>query len=1201
MSANLLNDLIKKTSDYDKDQRFMATSDIINHLTKDVKIDEVLEKKICSAILKQLDDKSNDVQSVAVKCLGILVKKVHSAQITDICDKLCSLILDGQDALRDIYSIGLKTLISDIPEEHGAIITARLVNRLIFGISRTVGQDEIIKECLENMNDLLRRFGSLLSNEHEEIMKAIIKQLVHDKAVIKKRAAICLGSLSVVLSDSQLNHLVELLLSQSTAPLDTRTLIQTFGAISRTVGHRLGRQLDRLIPLFLRCCGDPNDENQQTNEANELREYCFLGLESFVLRCRREVTPYLQDVIGVALAFMKYDPNYSYDEPDDATMGDGGDDDYYDGGGEEEDDYAGSDDDDGSWKVRKSAVKVMMAIILSRPDLLSSLYDQCADLLLSRFKDREETVRLDIIAAYTSLLQMSINIVGSSKLPQKPTASSPRSPQVMSRKAISFGSVSSSEVMTILSKVKGRVAEVMKASRTHFEHGSSLKTKSALFGLFKSLVLILKGDMDAYLHQLFTWVEAALQDKNQSLKIDALVFARSLVDHYQASSFHPYYHRFLTIAMNACNDDWYKIIAEGLRYLASIIIVMRPVRADDDEMELINEVVFTVDVTMANNIYTTVYGRLDAMDIDQEIKECSIYCMGKVFAHLGDLLSNQLLVILSIFRKRLENEVTRSTTLHAILDIARSPLHLDVSSFTSESMKDLAYFLRQQSRSLKLNSLQTMDELLASRSSANIDANTMRGLLSTILHELASIISDHDLSLAHGGLRLLYTVITKFSSSSISIIKVELYANLTQLASSSILQGQALVSLVEVYKALSMASSADLSYDQLFQDLYKKNIFQSSSAAALSKQSAMNLAKCIAGITANAKLEIQIQTLDIFIADLQSSSSTSSHRQLTLFCIGEVGYHVKIDKNLQVKEMVIQCFDSDVEEVRGAAAYALGHLAMGAMPIFLPIIVQAMDSNQSSNPRYQYLLLSSLREIIQLHLIEEKSFDSYLASVLPGIQHLAHTSDDGLRNMVADCIGSLTLLNSVSMLPWLQGLLSHDQSDVMIKWTAATALRHSMSRPLVINSALWISMQSSIRSFLLAIYDEDLEVRKSYLSLINSIVHHNPSIIIDLMNDLITAKLFETLTFKQEKVVDLGPFKHKVDEGLPLRKAALTAIETILDTIPERLDVSTFLSLAIELLIDKDEVKLQTHQVTSTRALLLSYMYEHELTVCFCR
>lgn len=113
-------------------------------------------------MLKQLDDQSNDVQGLAVKCLGILFKKVHEAQVRgggrgsllvkeeslmscflfmagkvgEICDKLCTLILDGKSELRDIYSIGLRTLISDVPEAMGKPVTQRLTSRLLSGIEQ---------------------------------------------------------------------------------------------------------------------------------------------------------------------------------------------------------------------------------------------------------------------------------------------------------------------------------------------------------------------------------------------------------------------------------------------------------------------------------------------------------------------------------------------------------------------------------------------------------------------------------------------------------------------------------------------------------------------------------------------------------------------------------------------------------------------------------------------------------------------------------------------------------------------------------------------------------------------------------------------------------------------------------------------------------------------------------------------------------
>ena len=52
-----------------------------------------MQKKICAAILKQLDDKNTEVQSIAVKALSALFCKVSFDNVNAIADRLADLLL----------------------------------------------------------------------------------------------------------------------------------------------------------------------------------------------------------------------------------------------------------------------------------------------------------------------------------------------------------------------------------------------------------------------------------------------------------------------------------------------------------------------------------------------------------------------------------------------------------------------------------------------------------------------------------------------------------------------------------------------------------------------------------------------------------------------------------------------------------------------------------------------------------------------------------------------------------------------------------------------------------------------------------------------------------------------------------------------------------------------------------------------------
>ncbi len=64
-----------------------------------------------------------------------------------------------------------------------------------------------------------------------------------------------------------------------------------------------------------------------------------------------------------------------------------------------------SDDEDVSWKVRRAAAKCLATISSAYPDRFTDIYAQACPALLARFREREESVKIDVFQAFIALLR----------------------------------------------------------------------------------------------------------------------------------------------------------------------------------------------------------------------------------------------------------------------------------------------------------------------------------------------------------------------------------------------------------------------------------------------------------------------------------------------------------------------------------------------------------------------------------------------------------------------------------------------------------------------------------------------------------------------------------------------------------------------------------------------------------------------------
>uniref|UniRef100_A0A8B9PXU3 Cullin associated and neddylation dissociated 1 n=1 Tax=Apteryx owenii TaxID=8824 RepID=A0A8B9PXU3_APTOW len=974
-------------------------------------------------------------------------------------------MLSDKEQLRDISSIGLKTVIGELPPaSSGSALAANVCKKITGRLTSAIAKQEDVSvqlEALDIMADMLSRQGGLLVNFHPSILTCLLPQLTSPRLAVRKRTIIALGHLVMSCGNIVFVDLIEHLLtelSKNDSMSTTRTYIQCIAAISRQAGHRIGEYLEKIIPLVVKFCNVDDDE---------LREYCIQAFESFVRRCPKEVYPHVSTIINICLKYLTYDPNYNYDDEDEdenAMDADGGDDD--DQGSDDE--Y--SDDDDMSWKVRRAAAKCLDAVVSTRHEMLPEFYKTVSPALIARFKEREENVKADVFHAYLSLLKQT-----------RPVQSWLCDPDAMEQGE------------TPLTMLQSQVPNIVKALHKQMKE-KSVKTRQCCFNMLTELVNVLPGALTQHIPVLVPGIIFSLNDKSSSsnLKIDALSCLYVILCNHSPQVFHPHVQALVPPVVACVGDPFYKITSEALLVTQQLVKVIRPL----DQPSSFDATPYIKD------LFTCTIKRLKAADIDQEVKERAISCMGQIICSLGDSLGTDLPSTLQIFLERLKNEITRLTTVKAMTLIAGSPLKIDLRPILGEGVPILASFLRKNQRALKLGTLSALDILIKNYS------DSLTAISGSILNELIG-------------------------------------------------------AMLEFFQALVVTGTNNLGYMDLLRML--TGPVYSQSTALTHKQSYYSIAKCVAALTRACPKEGPA-VVGQFIQDVKNSRSTDSIRLLALLSLGEVGHHIDLSGQIELKSVILEAFSSPSEEVKSAASYALGSISVGNLPEYLPFVLQEI----TSQPKRQYLLLHSLKEIISsASVIGLKPYVENIWALL--LKH-CECAEEGTRNVVAECLGKLTLIDPETLLPRLKGYLASGSSYA--RSSVVTAVKFTISdHPQPIDPLL----KNCIGDFLKTLEDPDLNVRRVALVTFNSAAHNKPSLIRDLL-DTVLPHLYNETKVRKELIreVEMGPFKHTVDDGLDIRKAAFECMYTLLDSCLDRLDIFEFLNHVEDGLKDHYDIKMLT-------------------------
>ena len=479
-------------------------------------------------------------------------------------------------------------------------------------------------------------------------------------------------------------------------------------------------------------------------ERDEVKEAALVALEVFQSMCPSQMKRFTQETLGAGVRFMKYDPNYAdYGESDDEDM----DEDEEENEDFEEDDFEEdgnfSDEDDISWKVRRCAAKLLSTLIRTRAgDLLDdgTLYSEVAPILVDRFLEREENVRLEVMATMTVLVRKTGEV-------EAHPAAVPTSSSTSKKRRRELSDVSAMEHMleertptplpasgptNSLAHLVPRLAK----SLTKLMKGKavSLPTKQASITLLSAVVEVLHGGLQNVLGLFMDQiVEAtkggsgflsgatgatgasalsgvsgtgtAISATGSSLRIEVLKFVGKLCSEHSRIVIEPHLKDLVPAVVAAVRDRFYKICSQAILTCVEIITLLTEGARSGGKEYL-------------SQIFDAIMEKISNSETDLEVRERAIFCMGILLSRTSgstDQLSGEKRQQgLGLLLERLHNETTRITAAKAIDLVAKNTRQAkDLrQEWISQVVIELGAQLRKANRSLRGASLDGLKSLV---------------------------------------------------------------------------------------------------------------------------------------------------------------------------------------------------------------------------------------------------------------------------------------------------------------------------------------------------------------------------------------------------------------------------------------------------------------------------------------------------------
>jgi cullin-associated NEDD8-dissociated protein 1 len=306
--------------------------------------------------------------------------------------------------------------------------------------------------------------------------------------------------------------------------------------------------------------------------------------------------------------------------------------------------------------------------------------------LISRFNDREETVRLEVWATYVTFLSQT-RVYGG--IPQSKDTESVGG----KRKRESEGMDVEETPFIIL---RNQVPDLAKALLKQLKSSrASSATLQAGFGLLSSLLLVLPGCLSNQIPTIASLSKNVLSNSSNTsgsaLQTSCLTFLAMLFSTHSPPTFSGSLPTVTPFMLKALAERHPRVASEAFRAFSSLLGAMKPVKNSD----------------WADQVYEESLSRLSNHDTDAEVRGCAEECIADLWICATDVARSKNLKEWEAIRR------TTGRTEGAVHVITRVAKEVDVSDdWTSASIDWTMTLLKKGGRTGKPEAFACLDALL---------------------------------------------------------------------------------------------------------------------------------------------------------------------------------------------------------------------------------------------------------------------------------------------------------------------------------------------------------------------------------------------------------------------------------------------------------------------------------------------------------